>query len=369
VAAMHLVRHRAAVQNRRARQHPVTRTMNTTAHPGKPALDEAPIEPARPIVDPHHHLWDHSNVPGVAIGAKPYLLQEFQKTIDDSGHNITDTVYVECVSMYRREGPKDFRPVGETEFANGMAAMAASGKYGNARIVAAIVATANLRLGTEVRPILEAQIAAGNGRLRGLRFSTAYGEAGLFGREADPSRKNILLDAKFRDGVRAMQQFGLSLDVWCLHTQLGELADLAKACPDMPIVLDHLGTPLKFDAVLGASAEVFPQWRSSIVELARRPNVVVKLGGLGMDVTAPIGTTGGLTPSATLATDWRPYVESCIEAFGVSRCMFESNFPVDSSTCSYGALWNAFKRITAAYSEDEKTALFSGTATTCYRLA
>jgi predicted TIM-barrel fold metal-dependent hydrolase len=271
--------------------------------------------------------------------------------------------------MYRREGPKDFRPVGETEFANGMAAMSASGRYGTCRIVAGIVATANLRLGTDVAPVLEAQVAAGNGRLRGLRFSTAYGEAGLFGREPDPSRKGVLLDAKFRDGVRAMQRFELSLDVWCLHTQLEELASLATACPDTPIILDHLGTPLKFDAASGDKADVFPRWRASMIELARRSNVVVKLGGLGMDITAPIGTTGGEIPSATLANDWRPYVETCIDAFGVGRCMFESNFPVDSSTCSYGALWNAFKRITAAYSEDEKTALFSGTAATCYRLA
>jgi predicted TIM-barrel fold metal-dependent hydrolase len=331
--------------------------------------DETPLDPGRPIIDPHHHLWDHSNLHGVAIGTKPFLLQEFQQVIDDSGHNITDTVYVECVSMYRREGPKDFRAVGETEFANGMAAMGASGRYGACRIVAGIVATANLRLGTDVTPILEAQVAAGNGRLRGLRFSTAYGEAGLFGREPDPGRKGVLLDAKFRDGVRAMQRFGLSLDVWCLHTQLEELASLATACPDTPIILDHLGTPLKFDAASGDKADVFPRWRASMIELARRSNVVVKLGGLGMDITAPIGTTGGEIPSATLANDWRPYVETCIDAFGVGRCMFESNFPVDSSTCSYGALWNAFKRITAAYSEDEKTALFSGTAATCYRLA
>jgi predicted TIM-barrel fold metal-dependent hydrolase len=331
--------------------------------------DEAPLDAARPIIDPHHHLWDHGSVPGVASGSRPFLLPEFQQVIDDSGHNITHTVYVECVSMYRREGPKDFRPVGETEFANGMAAMGASGRYGSCRIVAGIVATANLRLGSDVVPVLEAQVAAGNGRLRGLRFSTAYGEAGLFGREPDPSRKGVLLDGKFREGVRAMQQFGLSLDVWCLHTQLGELASLAAACQDMLIVLDHLGTPLKLDAAAGGQAEVFPRLRDSIMELARRPNVVVKLGGLGMDVAARIGTTGGRVPSATLADDWRPYVETCVDAFGVGRCMFESNFPVDSRTCSYGELWNAFKRISEPCSEDEKTALFSGTAAACYRLA
>jgi predicted TIM-barrel fold metal-dependent hydrolase len=330
------------------------------------AQEEAPLDPARVIVDPHQHLWDHG-VSGAA-GSKPFLLQEFVRVVAESGHNVTRTVYVECGSMYRREGPQDFRSIGETEFANGMAAMAASGRYGDCRIAAGIVGMANLRLGAEVVPILEAQIAAGNGRLRGLRFPTAYADTGLFGRAPDPSRKGILLEPTFRDGVRTMQRFGLSLDVWCLHPQLDELADLADACPEITIILDHVGTPLKLDAGLGRDAEVFPQWRSSIANLARRPNVVAKLGGLGMDVIGPIGATGGRAHSTKLAADWRPYIETCIEVFGARRCMFESNFPVDGATCSYGALWNAFKRIAAPCSEDEKTALFSGTAASVYRL-
>jgi L-fuconolactonase len=341
--------------------------MNAAEHRESSGADEIPIDPALPIVDPHHHLWDYSNVPGLAIGAKPFLLPEFQRTVLASGHQVTQTVYVECGSMYRQEGPEDFRPIGETEFANGMAAMAASGQYGRSR-VAGIVATANLLLGDAVLPILEAQIAAGNGRLRGLRFPTAYTDAGLFGRAPNPERKGLMLDARFRDGVRAMQRFGLSLDVWCVHTQLAELVGLATACADIPIVLDHLGTPLSLDASQGRDAAVFPLWRAAVIELARRPNVRVKLGGLGMDVTAPIGSAIGTAASTTLAQQWQPYVETCIEAFGVNRCMFESNFPVDHSTCSYGALWNAFKRITAACSADERTALFSGTAATCYKL-
>jgi predicted TIM-barrel fold metal-dependent hydrolase len=332
-------------------------------------MDEQPLDAARPIVDPHHHLWDHGNVPGVASGSQPFLLQDFMRVIHDSGHRVMQSIYVECGSMYRREGPKDLRPIGETEFANGMAAMSASGRYGDARIATGIVASANLKLGMKVTPILEAQLVAGNGRLRGIRFPTAYAEAGLFGRAADPDAKGILLDSTFRDGVRVLQRFALSLDVWCLHTQLGELADLASACPDIPIILDHLGTPLKLDAHLGRDATVFTHWRSGMVELARRPNVVVKVGGLGMDVTAPIGTTGGTAHSSKLAEAWRPYVETCIEVFGAPRCMFESNFPVDGATCSYGALWNAFKLIAERCSDDEKNALFGGTAINVYRLA
>jgi predicted TIM-barrel fold metal-dependent hydrolase len=329
---------------------------------------EQPIDPARDIVDPHHHFWDHGDIPGVAVGSKPFLLPEFLQAIRESGHQIVQSVYVECNSMYRREGPQDLRPIGETEFANGIAAMSASGRYGDSRIAAGIVGTANLRLGAQVAPILEAQIAAGNGRLRGIRFPTAYAEAGLFGHAADPRSKGTLLDPAFREGVRALQRFKLSLDVWCLHTQLGELADLASAFPDLTIVLDHLGTPLTRDAHLGRGAPVFAQWRAGIVDLARRPNVVAKLGGMGMDVTVPIGTAGGTAPSSKLAEEWRPYIETCIEAFGARRCMFESNFPVDSATCSYGALWNAFKLIAAAYSEHEKAALFGATAVEVYRL-
>jgi len=330
-------------------------------------VDELPLDAARVIVDPHHHLWDHPTRPGLPQ-SKPFLLQEFVRVVAASGHSVTQTLYVECHSMYRHEGPLDLRPVGETEFANGMAAMSASGRYGDCRVAAGIVGTANLTLAANVTPILEAQVAAGNGRLRGIRFPTAYADAGLFGRAPDPRTKGVLLERAFRDGVRAMRRFGLSLDVWCLQTQLGELAQLADDCPDTVIVLDHLGTPLKIDAALGSNAEFFPAWRTPIVELARRPNVYVKLGGLGMDITSPIGMTEGRASSPVLAQQWEPYVATCLEAFGAHRCMFESNFPVDATTCTYGALWNAFKLIVAACSEDEKSALFSRTASTVYRL-
>jgi predicted TIM-barrel fold metal-dependent hydrolase len=326
--------------------------------------EETPLDPAREIVDPHHHLWDY----GDASGLKPFLLQEFVNLVNGSGHHITHTVYLECGSMYRREGPQDLRPIGETEFANGMAAMSASGRYGECRVVAGIVGTANLRLGAAVSPILEAQIAAGNGRLRGIRAATAYAEPGLFGRTQDSRPQGILLESAFQEGVRALQRFGLSLDVWCLHPQLAELVELASACPQVPIVLDHLGTPLKHGPYASRAAEVFAQWRGGIYELARRQNVVIKLGGLGMDLAKPIGSAAETTPSSQLAAEWRPYIETCIEAFGARRCMFESNFPVDRATCSYGALWNAFKLVTTACSEDEKTALFSGTAKHVYRL-
>jgi predicted TIM-barrel fold metal-dependent hydrolase len=269
--------------------------------------------------------------------------------------------------MYRQDGPEEMRPIGETEFANGMAAMSASGRYGDCRIAAGIVGRANLRLGESVAPVLEAQIAAGNGRFRGIRMPTAYAEMNLFGRRADPAVRGLMMDAAFRAGVRALGRLGLTLDVWCLHPQLGELADLASACPQTVIILDHLGTPLLSDSEPQRNAEVIASWRVGVIELARRPNVRIKLGGLGMNLNAPLGGDRGAARSSQLAFRWRPYIETCIEAFGPARCMFESNFPADSA-CSYGALWNAFKLIAAAHSNDEKNMLFSGTAENVYRL-
>jgi predicted TIM-barrel fold metal-dependent hydrolase len=304
----------------------------------------------------------------MAGAPKPFLLQEMLGAINDSGHRVTRTVYVECHAMYRKDGPQEMRPIGETEFANGMAAMSASGRYGDCRIAAGIVGTADLKLGDRVVPVLEAQMAAGNGRFRGIRAPTAYAEASLFGRPTDPAVRGVMMNSSFRAGVAALSRFSLTLDLWCFHTQLGELADLAAACPQTVIILDHLGTPLLLDSEPQRHAEVIASWRRGIVELARRPNVRMKLGGLGMRLAVPIGGHHGTARSSQLATDWRACIEACIEAFDPGRCMFESNFPPDNATCSYGALWNAFKLITAAYSENEKTRLFSGTAEEVYRL-
>lgn len=322
-------------------------------------VEEQPLDPGRVIVDPHHHLWDHG---------EPFLLPEMLKTLDEAGHKVVQTVYVECRAMYRQDGPEELKPVGETEFANGIAAMSASGRYGDCRIAAGIVGTADLRLGARVKPVLEAQIAAGNGRLRGIRTFTAYVQPEVFGGLSYEMTQGIMMEPGFHDGVRALPRFGLTLDVWCFHPQLGEVIDLASACPDTTIILDHVGTPLHVGPYANREAEVLADWRKSITELARRPNVRIKLGGLGMDLGAAMGSVRHNRSSSRLAAEWGPYIETCITAFGPNRCMFESNFPPDNATCSYGALWNAFKIIAAAYSEDEKAALFSGTARQVYRL-
>jgi predicted TIM-barrel fold metal-dependent hydrolase len=318
------------------------------------------IDPRRPIVDPHHHLWDR--------GGLRYMIEEMSDDIA-SGHNIVATVYVDCRSMYRASGPEAFRPVGEVEFANGVAAMAASGGYGPALICAGIVSHVNLLLGDGAKQVLEAEIAAGQGRFRGIRHSSAY--------DADPEiahmyatrPQGLLLDASFRKGFACLAPLDLSFDAWLFHPQLSEFVDLARAFPDTRIVLDHCGGPVGLGRFAGRREETFAAWKASIQQAAKCPNVVVKLGGLAMRLLGYDFHERATPPSSEeAATAWRPYIESCIEAFGPTRCMFESNFPPDKGQCSYQVIFNAFKRIAAQYSEAEKTALFSKTAADFYRL-
>jgi predicted TIM-barrel fold metal-dependent hydrolase len=321
---------------------------------------EEVIDPQRPIVDPHHHLWDR--------GGQRYMIEEMAADIA-SGHNIIATVYVDCRSMYRASGPEAFRPVGEVEFANGVAAISASGGYGPAQINAGIVSHVNLLLGDGARPVLEAEIAAGNGRFRGIRHSSAWDAelevAGMYAKRP----KGLLLDATFREGFACLAPLGLSFDAWLFHPQIGELIDLARAFPDTRIMLDHCGGPVGIGRFAGKREETFPAWKASIQEIAKCPNVSVKLGGLAMRLLGYDFHERPMPPSSEqAAAAWRPYIETCIEAFGANRAMFESNFPPDKGQCSYQVIFNAFKRIAAQYSEAEKTALFAGTATDFYRL-
>jgi predicted TIM-barrel fold metal-dependent hydrolase len=321
---------------------------------------EEVLDLQRPIVDPHHHLWDRRG--------QRYLVEEM---VDDiaSGHNIIATVYVEARSMYRASGPEAFRPVGEVEFANGVAAMSASGGYGPAAICAGIVGHANLLLGDGARAVLEAEMIAGNGRFRGIRHSAAWdADADVAGMYATRP-KGLLLDPTFRKGFACLAPLGLSFDAWLFHPQIGELTDLARAFPDTKIVLDHCGGLLGIGSYANRREEIFASWKASIQEIAKCPNVVVKLGGLAMRLLGYDFHERAMPPSSEeAAAAWRPYIETCIEAFGPERGMFESNFPPDKGQCSYQVIFNAFKRIAAQYSEAEKTALFSKTATDFYKL-
>jgi predicted TIM-barrel fold metal-dependent hydrolase len=318
------------------------------------------IDPERPIVDAHHHLWDR--------GGQRYMIEEITGDIA-SGHNIVATVYVDCRSMYRAGGPEALRPVGEVEFANGVAAMSASGGYGSTALCAGIVGHANLLLGEAARAVLEAEIAAGNGRFRGIRHASAWDADASIGGNYSTRPKGLLLDTTFRKGFACLAPLDLSFDAWLFHPQIGELTDLARAFPDTRIVLDHCGGPIGVGSYASRRQEIFAVWQAQVREIAKCRNVVVKLGGLAMRLLGYDFHERPIPPSSEdTAAAWRPYIESCIEAFGPERCMFESNFPPDKGQCSYQVIFNAFKRIAAPYSETEKTALFQKTATDFYRL-
>jgi L-fuconolactonase len=277
---------------------------------------------------------------------------------------------MECHSMYRAHGPEEMRPVGETEFVAGVAAMSESGQYGPTRVAAGIVGFADLTLGDRVQPVLEALIQAGGGRFRGVRHAAAWDASDIIGNSRTASGPHLMRQANFRSGLRRLTSLGLSLDAWAFHPQLPDVVDLARAFPDAPIVMGHVGAPLGYGPYAGKRDEVFATWKAGVTDLAKCDNVVMKLGGMMMrQASFDYRTTPAPPTSAELAALWRPYIETCIELFGADRCMFESNFPVDKMGIGWAALWNALKRIAAGASPDEKRAMFSGTARRFYRLA
>jgi predicted TIM-barrel fold metal-dependent hydrolase len=324
-------------------------------------VQEEIIDPDLPICDTHHHLWGYRD----EWVEKRYLMDEIQKDLQ-SGHNIVSSVFIECRAMYRADGPDEMKPVGETEFVNGIAAMAASGLYGKTRIAAGIVGAADLRLGAPVRAVLEAQIAAAPARFRGIRRTGAWDPDPRIARASGPG---TYLDPKFREGLAELAPLGLIFEGVCRHPQLAEFVDLARALPDTAMVLNHLGGVAGIGAYAGKREEIFVEWQDRIAELAACPNIVMKLGGINMDYSG-FGWHENPKPptSQELCDATRRYYETAIEHFGPDRCMFESNFPVDKISCSYQVLWNSFKRMTKSYSADERAKLFHDTAARVYRL-
>ena len=319
---------------------------------------EPVLEPDLPIIDTHHHLWDRPDF--------RYLLHDL---LDDTntGHNIVATVFLQCHTMYRAQGPEELRPVGETEFVTGIAAMSGSGGYGKTRVAAGIVGYADLTLGDRVEAVLEAQIRAGGGRFRGVRHSGNWDADPIIGNGAPGP--DIYRRADFRAGLARLSGLGLSLDAWVFFTQLADVIDLARALPSTNIIMGHVGGVLGYGPYAGKRDEIFAAWKTSITELAKCPNVTMKLGGMMMRAASfDYGAADRPATSEELAALWRPYIETCIELFGANRCMFESNFPVEKMGIGYAALWNSFKRIAAGASASEKLAMFSGTARRVYRL-
>ena len=310
-------------------------------------VSEPALEPDLPIVDPHHHLWDH---PG-----SRYMLDEILRDTN-SGHRVLATVFVECMSMYRADGPEPMRPVGETEFVNGIAAQSASGQYGETRVAAGIVGFADLTLAKAVVPVLEAHIAAAPARFRGIRHAGGF-DASPEVRNSHTNPPADLYESKrFREGFSQLRALDLTFEAWQYHPQLPAVTALAKAFPDTTIVLNHFGGPLGIGPYEGRRAEIFGEWKKNITELARCPNVVAKLGGINMPVNG-FGWHRRPSPptSDELASATRDYYLHMIDKFGPRRCMFESNFPVDRVSCSYAVLWNSFKKIAIGFHEGRKS--------------
>lgn len=301
------------------------------------------------ICDAHHHLLEHWTVYRVAE------LRADLATVPE----VASTVYIECSSWYRENGPEHLRPVGETEWVVRNATGVAQG----------IVGRAELRLGAAVEEVIAAHLEAGDGRFRGIRQLANFDPSPLLRRFHPDPAPGLLSDPRFREGFRVLGKSGLSFDTWVYFPQLPEVAELAKSFPDVQIVLDHLGGPICVGPYEGRRPEVMGRWRELLREVASCPNVALKLGGIGSPMLGYDWQSLARKPDAqTIADTWGDAIRFCIDAFGAQRCLFESNFPVDRVSFDYATLWDAFARIVNGASDAERAALFHDTAARVYRL-
>lgn len=320
-------------------------------------MREDVIDPAREIVDPHHHLWP-----------KPHLSYDLEELLADTGdgHNVVQTVFMECGASYRKDGPEHLKPVGETEFVTAAAERAE--KIPGAAQIAGIVGHADLRL-AELDSVLDAHAAAAKGRFRGIRHSGSRDESGAPLSIPGRAPAGLFEDAAFRRGVARLGERGLTYDTWIYHHQLKDFAALARAVPGTVMILDHFGTPLGVGPYEGKRDEIFATWKDDIAEVAACPNVYAKLGGMAMPDNGYGWNTRAKPPgSDEFAAAQMAWYDHAINCFKPERCMFESNFPVDRLSLGYRTLWNGLKKIAKDYPEPVQTALFSGTARKVYKL-
>jgi predicted TIM-barrel fold metal-dependent hydrolase len=327
-------------------------------------VHEEVLEPDLAIVDPHHHLWSY---PG-SRGFQPVYLLEELRADTGSGHRVDATVFVECDWAYRSDGPEHLRCVGETTDVARRAIESA--RTPGARI-AAIVGSCDLSLdAARLGEVLDAHEEAGQGLFRGIRHRLANDPTGSAhtSRTHAPS-PDLMRDDAFRAGVAELGRRGHSFEVWVYHPQLPDVAELASAVPGTTMVLNHIGAPLGIGTWADRREEVFAAWRDSLTEIAARPNVIVKVGGIGMPAYGSGWSTRDRPASSDeIVAEWGRHLRKMIETFGPSRCMFESNFPVDKVSCSYRVLWNAFKKISAHLPDADRCELFGGTAGRVYRI-
>jgi predicted TIM-barrel fold metal-dependent hydrolase len=322
-------------------------------------VTEEIVEPDRPIIDTHHHLWKIPSMWGT------YVLDDLWADTG-SGHKIKKTVFIDCHSSYRENGPDHLKPVGETEFV--VAVAEDSARQEDKATIAGIVGHANMTLGEQVAEVLQAHEVAGKGLFRGIRHAGPYDPTGTLSNPGS-RRPGLYAREDFRTGVKTLGNLGYSYDTWHFFHQNQEYLALAQAVPGTTMILDHFGTPLGVGAYAGKQDEIFEQWKKDIRDIAKCPNVFAKLGGMSMPDN---GFGWDSNPSPPTSDDFveaqKRYYLHMIECFGPDRCMFESNFPVDKLSISYQVLWNGMKKIVMDFSEDEKHAMFYGTAEEVYRL-
>lgn len=317
---------------------------------------EEPLDPRRPIVDPHHHVWPELS----HAVATSYSLEDLERDITQ-GHNVVSTVYVECSSRYRTSGPAELRPVGETEYVISL--------QSTTNAFEGIVGFADMELGTNVGAVLREHKRVAGSRFKGVRHSVAWHPDPGVANTAGHPYEHQLRNTSFREGVAQVGREGLVFETWLYFNQLPELAELATELSDVPIVVNHMGGPLVSGPYRGRRPEMLEQWRAGLEQIATCPNVYLKVGGIGFRPFVSHELRGAPRSSAEIAAHWRPEILFAIRTLGADRCMFESDFPVDSYLCDYSTLWNVFQRIATDLRPNEQDALFSGTATRVYSLA
>jgi predicted TIM-barrel fold metal-dependent hydrolase len=322
-------------------------------------VQEEIIDPDRPIIDPHHHLWRNRR-------GRNYLLEDLWADTS-SGHNILKTVFIECRAEYREEGPEHLRCLGETAFVVDQAKQSEADDQ--QATIAGIVGRVDLRLGEAAREVLEAHLELGEGRFRGIRHSGSRAEHPQELFIAGDNPEGLYAREDFRTGMRVLGAMGLTYDTWHYHYQNRDFLELAKACPDTLMILDHFGTPLGVGRYAARKEEIFEQWKKDMADIAQCHNVVAKLGGLAMPDNG-FGWDDRASPATSdeFCEAQRRYYLHTIDCFGPDRCMMESNFPVDRYSLSYHVLYNGLKKVVAGFSEDEKHAMFYATAERVYRL-
>jgi predicted TIM-barrel fold metal-dependent hydrolase len=295
-----------------------------------------------PIVDAHQHFWDlqRNYLPWLCdeepipfrygdYGAlrRDYLPPDYLR--DAAGHNVVRTVYVET-----EWDPGDF--VGETRWLQEI--IAATG------FPHAIVAGARLD-DPEVEAVLAGHTAFP--QVRGIRHKPRAVAAPADVRTGAPGSMG---DPAWRRGYALLEKYGLSFDLQTPWWHLAEAAALARDFPNTQIILNHTGLPAD------RTPEGLAGWRAAMQTVAAAPNVALKISGLGQP-----------GQPWTVAAN-RPIVRDAIAIFGVDRCMFASNFPVDGLCADFDTIFSAFKAIVADLTPAAQSSLFCANALRFYRL-